>query len=78
MYVHSNAALAKRVADERGEEVGKVVGYSIHANRAASRMTRLLFCTTGVLIRRLMIDPELASTTHVIIDEVHERGLEVR
>lgn len=71
------AALADRVAKERGEEVGKVVGYSIHANRSTSRLTRLTFCTTGILIRRLMVDPELASVTHVIIDEVHERGLEV-
>jgi hypothetical protein len=72
------AALANRVAKERGEDVGMVVGYSIHANRHTSRITRLTFCTTGILIRRLMIDPELASVTHVIIDEVHERGLEVQ
>jgi ATP-dependent RNA helicase DHX57 len=72
------AALADRVAKERGESVGKVIGYSIHANRSTSRLTRLTFCTTGILIRRLMVDPELASVTHVIIDEVHERGLEVR
>lgn len=72
------AALAQRVAAERGEQVGQVVGYSIHANRMTSRITRLTFCTTGILIRRLMVDPELASVTHVIIDEVHERGLEVR
>jgi HrpA-like RNA helicase len=42
--------------------------------QAASRLT---FCTTGILIQRLMVDPQLASVTHVIIDEVHERGLEV-
>lgn len=74
-------ALASRVADERGEggdKLGKVVGYSIHADRRTSRTTRLNFCSTGILIRRLMIDPQLASVTHVIIDEVHERGLEVR
>jgi HrpA-like RNA helicase len=41
-------------------------------------MTRLTFCTTGILIRRLMVDPQLANVSHVIIDEVHERGLEVR
>lgn len=73
-----SAALAKRVAEERGERVGEVVGYSIHANRQTSRITRLTFCTTGILIRRLAVDPDLASVTHVIIDEVHERGLEVR
>jgi hypothetical protein len=40
-------------------------------------MTRLTFCTTGILIRRLMVDPQLSNVSHVLIDEVHERGLEV-
>jgi hypothetical protein len=48
------------------------------ACRRSSVMTRLTFCTTGILIRRLMVDPQLANVSHVIIDEVHERGLEVR
>jgi hypothetical protein len=47
------------------------------ACRRSGGMTRLTFCTTGILIRRLMVDPQLANVSHVIIDEVHERGLEV-
>lgn len=38
-----------------------------------SSATRLLYCTTGVLLRRLEGDPELSGVTHVIVDEVHER-----
>lgn len=38
--------------------------------------TRLLFCTTGILLRRLSGDPQLASVSHVIVDEVHERTLQ--
>lgn len=38
-----------------------------------SPATRLLYCTTGVLLRRLEGDPELSGVTHVIVDEVHER-----
>lgn len=34
-----------------------------------SARTRLLFCTTGILLRRLMGDPELAGVSHVIVDE---------
>jgi hypothetical protein len=45
--------------------------------RKTSRITRLTFCTTGILIRRLQVDPALANVSHVIIDEVHERGVEV-
>jgi hypothetical protein len=43
----------------------------MEARRSAS--TRLLFCTTGVLLRRLMSEPTLHGVTHVVLDEVHER-----
>lgn len=35
--------------------------------------TRLLYCTTGVLLRRLEGEADLKDVTHVIVDEVHER-----
>jgi len=35
--------------------------------------TRLLYCTTGVLLRRLESEADLKGITHVIVDEVHER-----
>ena len=34
-----------------------------------------MFCTTGVLLRRLQCDPDLAAVSHVFVDEVHERDL---
>eukprot|EP00656_Telonema_subtile_P018385 TRINITY_DN19928_c0_g1_i1.p1 TRINITY_DN19928_c0_g1~~TRINITY_DN19928_c0_g1_i1.p1 ORF type:complete len:592 (+),score=128.96 TRINITY_DN19928_c0_g1_i1:79-1854(+) len=36
---------------------------------------RLLFCTVGILLRRLQSDPALGGVTHVILDEVHERAI---
>lgn len=39
------------------------------------RDTRLLFCTTGILLRRLLVDRNLEGVTHVIVDEIHERGM---
>ena len=33
----------------------------------------MLFCTTGVLLRRLQQDPNLTGISHVVVDEVHER-----
>lgn len=39
------------------------------------RDTRLLFCTTGILLRRLLVDRKLRGVTHVIVDEIHERGM---
>lgn len=43
---------------------------------ATTRDTRLLFCTTGILLRRLAGDPALLAVSHVLVDEVHERTLQ--
>ena len=40
-----------------------------------SSRTRLLLCTTGILLRRLQCDPDLAAVSHIFVDEVHERDL---
>ena len=45
------------------------------SSRKSSKKTRLLLCTTGILLRRLQCDPDLASVSHVFVDEVHERDL---
>ncbi|KAL4527192.1 hypothetical protein Ndes2526B_g09099 [Nannochloris sp. 'desiccata'] len=72
----SAVGLASRVAAERGEAVGQTVGYSVRLDSKQSKRTRLLFCTTGILLRRLLSDPTLAGTSHVVLDEVHERSIE--
>jgi ATP-dependent RNA helicase DHX36 len=51
------------------------MGYSIRLESKQSQNTRLLFCTTGILLRRLQSDPELTGVSHVVVDEVHERDL---
>ena len=68
--------VAARVAQEREEKVGGVVGHQIRLETCQSERTRLLFCTTGILLRRLESDPGLSDVTHIIVDEVHERSEE--
>lgn len=48
--------VATRVAQERCEEIADIVGYQIRMDAKKSANTRLLFCTTGVLLRRLLSD----------------------
>ncbi|XP_061376870.1 putative ATP-dependent RNA helicase DHX57 isoform X2 [Danaus plexippus] len=72
----SAIGVADRVAEERVEKTGQVVGYQIRLENKISSKTRLTFCTTGILLRRLEYDPQLKSITHIIVDEVHERSEE--
>ena len=65
----SALALASRVAYERGETVGSTVGYSVRLDSKQSAQTRLLFCTTGILLRRLQSNSSLDGITHVVVDE---------
>ena len=51
------------------------VGYKVRLEGMKGRDTHLLFCTTGILLRRLLIDRSLKGVTHVIVDEIHERGM---
>ena len=43
-----------------GEPVGETVGYSVRGDRRSSRRTRVEIVTTGLLLRRIQHDPELA------------------
>ncbi|KAF8025211.1 hypothetical protein BT93_F2144 [Corymbia citriodora subsp. variegata] len=71
----SAMAVSERVASERGEQLGESVGYKVRLEGMKGRDTRLLFCTTGILLRRLLVDRNLTGVTHVIVDEIHERGM---
>ncbi|GID65982.1 ATP-dependent helicase [Actinoplanes cyaneus] len=69
-------AAARRMATLLGETVGERVGYAVRGDRRVSRRTVIEVVTTGLLVRRLQRDPELAGTTAVILDECHERHLD--
>lgn len=71
----SAISVAARVSSERGENLGETVGYQIRLESKRSAQTRLLFCTTGVLLRQLVEDPDLSCVSHLLVDEIHERGM---
>lgn len=69
-------AAAARMASLLGEPVGRTVGYSVRGDRKTSRDTRIEVVTSGLLVRRLQHDPELAGVDTVLLDECHERHLD--
>jgi ATP-dependent helicase HrpB len=69
-------AAARRMAALTGGRVGELVGFSVRGESRVGPATRVEVVTTGVLVRRLQRDPELAGTTAVMLDECHERHLD--
>ncbi|KAJ8723946.1 hypothetical protein PYW07_007926 [Mythimna separata] len=70
-------SIARRVAQERGWDVGGVVGYQVGLDAHTSSDTRISYVTTGILLQKLVGSKTMNEYTHVILDEVHERGQEM-
>ncbi|WP_446224253.1 ATP-dependent RNA helicase [Nocardia sp. IBHARD005] len=69
-------AAAARMAALLGERVGETVGYAVRGDRKVGPRTRIEVVTSGLLVRRLQSDPELAGVGTVVLDECHERHLD--
>ncbi|MBM6588630.1 ATP-dependent helicase C-terminal domain-containing protein [Brevibacterium sp. RIT 803] len=69
-------AAARRLATLTGTRLGEDIGFTVRGESRTSAHTRIEFVTTGVLLSRLLRDPELAGVSAVILDEVHERQLD--
>jgi ATP-dependent helicase HrpB len=67
--------LAGRVAQERGTALGTEVGYQIRLDVVACASTRILYVTEGILLRRMLSDPDLGGVAAVLFDEFHERHI---
>jgi ATP-dependent RNA helicase DHX57 len=64
----SAISVAARVSEERAEDGS--VGYTIRGESKRTRDTRLTFCTTGVVLRRLSTGDNLDDVSHIVVDEV--------
>jgi ATP-dependent helicase HrpB len=69
-------AAAARMAVLLGEPVGETVGYAVRGDSRRSDRTSIEVVTSGLLLRRLMADPELDGVHTVLLDECHERHLD--
>nr|XP_023019376.1 dosage compensation regulator isoform X1 [Leptinotarsa decemlineata] len=70
----SAVSVSERVANEKCEELGQSVGYSVRFESALPRpYGSIMFCTVGVLLKKL--ENGLRGVSHVIVDEIHERDV---
>ncbi|RAH70609.1 putative ATP-dependent RNA helicase (Hrh1), partial [Aspergillus aculeatinus CBS 121060] len=75
-------SLARRVADEMGTPLGNSspasrVGYSVRFDTSTSPSTQVKFLTEGMLLQEMLHDPWLTKYSAIVVDEVHERGINV-
>jgi ATP-dependent helicase HrpA len=70
-------ALAARIAEELSQPVGSTVGFRVRFADRVSDATRLVLMTDGLLLAELGADRELRRYDTIIVDEAHERSLNV-
>ncbi|MDQ8185859.1 ATP-dependent RNA helicase HrpA [Pelagicoccus sp. SDUM812002] len=70
-------SVAKRVAEELKVSFGKEVGAKIRFTDQTSKQTRVKFMTDGMLLTEIHGDPLMRDYEAVIIDEAHERSLNI-
>jgi Mimiviridae putative ATP-dependent RNA helicase len=74
MITKSSAEFA---ADTLDVNLGQEVGYQYRGKSHKSDKTKLLYCTDGTMVARLISDPNLSDFNAVIIDEAHERKVNI-
>ena len=70
-------SVAARVAEELETELGDVVGYKVRFNDKVKRTSYVKFMTDGILLAEIQGDPLLRGYDTLIIDEAHERSLNI-
>ena len=69
--------VAERIASEMGVKLGDEVGYQVRFTDESSPGTRLRVVTDGILLAQIQRDPKLTRYDTIIIDEAHERSLNI-
>lgn len=70
-------SIAARLASELGSQLGEWVGYQVRFGDQTSRQTRIKLMTDGILLAETQSDPQLRAYDAIIIDEAHERSLNI-
>lgn len=70
-------AVAERISQELGVCVGSTVGYQVRFTEEVGEQTLVKLMTDGILLAEIQSDPELSRYDTIIIDEAHERSLNI-
>ncbi|HRK40081.1 MAG TPA: ATP-dependent RNA helicase HrpA, partial [Burkholderiaceae bacterium] len=70
-------SVAQRIADELDTPLGEVVGYKVRFNDRLTPGARVKLMTDGILLAETQTDPLLRGYDTLIIDEAHERSLNI-
>lgn len=70
-------SVAERVSEELGVDLGTVVGYQVRFTDVSSDDTLVKVMTDGILLSELQRDRDLRRYDTIIIDEAHERSLNI-
>ena len=70
-------SVATYVAERTGHTLGKEVGYQIRHDAQVKKETALNFMTDGIMLRKIMEYPLLEHYDAVMVDEAHERSLNI-
>jgi len=70
-------SVAWRLAEELGVDLGQEVGYAIRFDDRTSDRTVLKLMTDGILLQEARTDPEFSRYDVIIVDEAHERSLNI-
>ncbi len=70
-------SIAARLAEETGTVLGNEVGYQVRFGDKTSDRTRIKLMTDGILLAETGSDPDLCAYDVIIIDEAHERSLNI-
>jgi ATP-dependent helicase HrpA len=71
------SSVAKRIAQELQTQLGEWVGYKVRFTDRVSKQTRIKLMTDGILLAETQTDPMLNAYDVLIIDEAHERSLNI-
>ena len=70
-------AMAERVSEELGTPLGTTVGYQVRFRQRMGEASLVKFMTDGIMLEETMHDRDLAGYDTIIVDEAHERSLNI-